>query len=322
MTLLPEFHDQLHVAASRQARRRLRQRIAVPQTRLGTILVPLLSILVAVTVGAIALTAGGAGPGAAPVSRPSSVASSRTELLLTLGALRTPQSAADRRALRSGGFQGLQTGPIAARLMKNPQYRRMLRAQGYPRIDQPLVRTVRLASGGALTLVPMTFQPTTAHIHGLDRPVTFTLHGPRIEGLALELRLPGTGLNAESATSVAVLRAQGVSIVTYDRGRNVGAIVVPDGVTKVTLSAFRAPRILHLTRFRIPTVTASVHDNVAVFHVVAPRVTTHGRGPGDPMPGLVSADAYTRMTWFGAQGQILNRTTIDIPFNFIVRAHH
>ena len=310
MTLLPEFHDQLHVAACRQARRRLRQRIAVPQTRLGTILVPLLSILVVVTVGAIALTAGGAGPGAAPASRPSSVSSSRTELLLTLG------------ALRSGGFQGLQTGPIAARLMKNPQYRRMLRAQGYPRIDQPLVRTVRLASGGALTLVPMTFQQTTAHIHGLDRPVTFTLHGPRIEGLALELRLPGTGLNAESATSVAVLRAQGVSIVTYDRGRNVGAIVVPDGVTKVTLSAFRAPRILHLTRFRIPTVTTSVHDNVVVFHVVAPRVTAHGRRPGDPMPGLVSADAYTRMTWFGAQGQILNRTTIDIPFNFIVRAHH
>ena len=321
MTLLPEFHDQLHVAARRQARRRLRWRIAVPHTRLGTILVPLVSLLVVVTVGGIALTAGRAGPGAAPASRPSSVASSRTELLLTLGVLRTPQSAADRRALRSGGFFGLQTGPIAARLLRNPQYRRMLRDRGYPRIDHPLVRTVRLASGGALTLVPMTFQQTRAHVHGLDRPVTFTLHGPRIEGLALQLRLPGTDLTGVSAASVAVLRAQGINIVTYARGRNVGAIVVPDGVTKVTLSAFRAPRILHLSPFRIHTVTASAHDNVAVFDVDAPRVTAHGRRPSGPQPGMVSADAYTRMTWFGAQGQILNRTTIDIAFNFIVGAH-
>jgi hypothetical protein len=60
-----------------------------------------------------------------------------------------------------------------------------------------------------------------------------------------------------------------------------------------------------------------------VLHFVTPRITARRGRPGDePQPGLVIGEAYARMTWFGAQGQILNRTTIQIPFNSIVRARH
>jgi len=319
MTLLPEFHDQLYAAARGHARRRRpRPRIALPR-RMGTFAVTGLSSAVAIAVAVVVLSAHGVGPGGAPGSGSASVASSRAELLRTLAVLRTPQTAADRHSLPSGFF-GLPSGPSAARLMKNPRYRQILRDQGYPQIDHSLVRMVGLVSGGALTLVPMTFRQTTLHGHGFGERDTVSLYGPRVEGLALALRLPGTDGVALTPSTVGALQAHGLNLFTYVHHQNTGVVIVPDGVTNVSLSDFRVTSRVHVDPTLIPAVTASVHNNIALFHVVAPTVMTHGGLPGEGASGIYSTGAYARMTWLGPQGQILNRTTINIAFSFIAQA--
>jgi hypothetical protein len=306
MTILPEFHDQLYAAAQRHARRRLPRPQITPPRALGTVVVTGLSTAVVIAVAAVLLSAHGVGPSRAPTSKTPSVANSRTELLQTLAALRTPQTAASR--------------PIATILMEAPSNQR---DQGYPRVDGPLVRSVGLASGGAVTLVPTTFRQTTRHYHGLGKRVTSTLHGPRIEGLSVLLRLPATASVESSPVSVGALRAQGVNVFTYVHHQNTGVVVVPDGVTNVRLSAFRVTSRVHVDPALIPAATASVHDNIALFHVVAPTVTTHGGLPGDGASGMYSTGADVRMTWFGPQGQVLKQTSINnIAFNFIAQARH
>lgn len=319
MTVLPEFHDQLQAAARRQAQRRLPRAGIELRGSLGTIGLIGLSTAVVLAVAVVALTAVRAGRGTTPAAKPpSSVASSRAELLQTLGALRTPQTAADRRSLPSG-FLGIQSGPHAGRAVNNSNYQRFLRDRGYPQVDRSLVRTAGLASGGALTLVPMTFRQTTPHRHGIGKLVTFTPHGPRIEGLALSLRLSGTDRVDVSPSTVGVLRANGLNLFTYVNHQNTGVVVVPDGVIKIRLSGFRVTSRVRVDPVLIPVVTASVHDNIALLHVAAPTVMTRGGLPGDGGSGMYSTDAHAHMTWFGPQGQVLKQATIDIAFNFMVR---
>ena len=319
MTALPEFHDQLQAAARRQARRRLPRPGIALRGSLGTIILTTLSAGIAVAVAVVLLTTVRAGPGTTPTgSALSSVASSRAELLRTVGALRTPQTAADRRSLPSG-FLGIQSGPHAGPVVNNSNYQRFLRDRGYPQVDGPLVRTAGLASGGTLTFVPMTFRQTTPHRHGLGKLVTFTLHGPRVEGLALSLHLPGADRVDVSAIDARRVASPGLNLFTYVDRQNTGVVVVPDGVTEVRLSGFRVTSHVHVDPTLIPTVTAPVHDNIALIHVAAPTVTTHGGLPGEGGAGLYSTDAHAHMSWFGPQGQVLKETEIDIAFNFIVR---
>ena len=180
-----------------------------------------------------------------------------------------------------------------------------------------------LPSGSTLTLLPTTFQPTTAHRHGIGKRVTFTVNGPRVEGLALWLLLPGTAPVEASPSSVAALRAHGVNLFTYVHHQNTGVVIVPDGVTKVRLSEFRVTSHVHVDPNLIPAATTSVHNNVALFHIVAPTVITHGGPPGDGASGMYSTGADVHMTWFGPQGQVLKQTTMNnIAFNFIAQARH
>jgi hypothetical protein len=98
-------------------------------------------------------------------------------------------------------------------------------------------------------------------------------------------------------------------------------VIVPDGVTNVSLSDFRVTSRVHVDPTLIPAVTASVHNNIALFHIVAPTVMTHGGLPGEGASGMYSTGADVRMTWLGPRGRILKDTTIDnIAFNFIARA--
>ena len=114
-----------------------------------------------------------------------------------------------------------------------------------------------------------------------------------------------------------------MNLFTYVHHQNTGVVVVPDGVTKVRLSDFRVTSRVRVDPVLIPAVTASVHDNIALFHVVAPTVMTHGGLPGDGASGMYSTGADVHMTWFGPQGQVLKQTTIDnIAFNFIAQARH
>ena len=320
MTVLPEFHDQLQAAARRQARRRLPRPAIAFRGSLGPIALTALSSAVVVVVALVLLTAVRSGPGTTPAgSLPSSVESSRAELLRTIGALRTPPTAADRRSLPSG-FLGIASGPHAGRLLNNSNFQRFLRDRGYPQVDASLVRTADLASGGTLTFVPMTFRQTTPHRHGIGKLVTFTLHGPRVEGLALSLHLPGTDRVDVSPATVGALRAHGVNLFTYISHQNVGVVVVPDGVTSVTLSDFRVTSHVHVDPRVIRAVTAPVRENVALFHLGAPTITTHGGLVGEGGPGMYSTDARAHMTWFGRHGQVIRQSEIDIAFNFTVRA--
>lgn len=298
MTVLEEFHDQLYAAAQRQARRRTGL-----VAHLGTVAAVGLSVAVAVAVAVVVLTTVRSAPSTGPSARPASVVSSRRELLHTIAALRRPQTLADRESMVSAAL-GLQGNRAAS---------------GYPRIDRSLVRKVDLGSGGALTLVPMTFRPTRSHSHGLGERVTFTLHGPRIEGLALVLSLPGTDVTAASSSSVGALRKSGANLFTVVRHQNVGVVVVPDGVAEVKLSDFRVTSQVHVDPSLVPTVVSPVHDNVAVFHVAAPTVLSHGGPSTESEGGMHSTGAYARMTWIAADGAAIKRANILIAFNFIVR---
>jgi hypothetical protein len=321
MTVLPEFHDQLQAAARRQAGRRLPRPGIALRGSLGTIILTTLSAGVVAAVAVVLSTAVRAGPGTTPSAKArSSVASSRAALLQTLAVLRTPQTAADRRSLPSG-FLGIQSGRHAGRVVNNSNYQRFLRDRGYPQVDRSLVRVAGVASGGALTFVPMTFRQTTPHRHGIGKLVTFTLHGPRVEGLALSLRLPGTDRVDVSPSTVGALRAEGVNLFTYADHENAGVVVVPDGVTEVRLSRFRVTSRVHVDPTLIPAVTAPVYDNIALFHVAAPTVVTQGGLPGEGGAGMYSTDAHAQMSWVGPQGQVVEHAEIDIAFNFIVRTY-
>lgn len=320
MTLLEEFHDQLYAAAERQARHRLKRRIVGARQRLGTIVVTGLSVAVAVAVAAVVLTSVKATSSTTTSSRPSAVVRSRRELLQTIGELRTPQTLVDRRS-SPPYFFGVPFGPLAKQLLRDPQYRQALRDRGYPEMDRGLVRRVSLGSGAVLTLVPITYRQTTPHSHGLGTRTTFTLHGPRIEGLGLGLAVPGTGLTEASPSTVEALKAHGANVFTYVRDHNLGVIVVPDGVATVTLSHVRVISHVKVPESLIPATTVHVAQNLAVFSLTAPVVMSHGNVPGRGAPGMYSTGAYARMTWRASDGKIINRATILIAFNFIARAH-
>ena len=170
MTILPEFHDQLYAAAQRQARRRLsRPRIALP--RFGTIVLTGLSTAVVIAVAAVLLSAHGVVPSEAPTSKPPSVAKSRTELLQTLAALRTPQTAGSRRiatilmkAPSNQRDQGVPAGRRSARALGGSSFRRRghTRPNDLPADDAALsrarqaghVHAPRSADRRALRLAP------------------------------------------------------------------------------------------------------------------------------------------------------------------------
>ena len=70
-----------------------------------------------------------------------------------------------------------------------------------------------------------------------------------------------------------------MNVFTYVHHQNTGVVIVPDGVTKVRLSEFRVTSHIHVDPALIPAATASVHNNIALFHIVAPTVSTHGGFP-------------------------------------------
>jgi hypothetical protein len=265
-----------------------------------------LSIAVAVAVAAVALTAlrHGHAP-RSPTTAPSR-STSRRELIQTLGILRTPQTKAERDVVVPYFLGGIPEN-LARRHRPLPNGLRQLQARwGYPNVDRTLIRAVDVP-GGKLTIFPLTYQPSTRSPR-------------RTEGLGLQLQVPGSPLEGLTPESVAALRSHGLNLFTYARHRNTGAVVVPDDVAKVTLGPFRVTSRVRVAAALTPTVSSVVHNNVAAFQLNAPTVTSRGGLPGQGAPGMYSTGAHARMTWFGARGNVISRTTIVIAFNFIVRA--
>jgi hypothetical protein len=299
-------------ATARRTRKRGRRTpnrtSAWPHLRgLGTTLSIALSIAVVMVVAVVALTALRHGHHPSSPAGVPSENTSRQELIQTLAVLRRPQTRAERDI---DAMRLLGVPPGLERVAKghgavSSNARQYLARQGYPSVDRLLVRRLKLP-GSTLTIVPITYQPSSRS-------------PKRAEGLTIWLAVPGSPLEGLSPTSVATLRSQGANLFTYARDRNTGVVVVPDGVTKVTLERFRVTSPVIVDPADIPAVSSGVHNNVAAFHVNAPMVTTRGGLPGRGGPGMYSTGAYAHMTWYGAHGNVINRARTLLAFNFIVR---
>jgi hypothetical protein len=262
-------------------------------------------------------SAGGDGlPDGAP-GRTASVNSethTRRQLLQTLAVLRTSPNAADHRATAcakasrpSITFAHCRMSGMFSVLPPFPPSSPMWATWGYPRLDASLIRVVPVPRFDAtLTLTPMTWQPSRSprRVEGLDVAIAYsrgqTGSGPR-------------------PTSVATVRTHGLAIsggnATPQMRSVFGAVVVPDGIATVRLKPIRLispPAPINPRRFG--TVTTSVHDNVAAFRFAVPYVKDHHA------KSLVYAvTVVARATWYGRRGNVIARTTTQLPLWLRVR---
>jgi hypothetical protein len=318
MSLLPTVRRQIVGAAERQAGR---ERSSVAgrwrggRLAIGGVLSAAMSVLaIVIAVGAVVLL-GGHRSSSTPSARIGSA--SRQQLLQTLGVLRSPPTAADRRAIAcaktlprppSAAFRGCRTSGIPdvflllfPRTSRDPGVRLMFARWGYPRLDPSLIRVVALPHlHASVTLAPETWQPSRRsrqRNEGLDVTIAYsrgqTDAGPK-------------------PTSVATVRTHGLAVsdanATPQMRTVLGAVVVPDGVARVTLEPIRlvsppaplAPR-------RLGTVTAAVHDNVAAFRFPVPTATNRHKSSA-----LYGVTVVVRAIWFDQRGNIIDRTTTQL----------
>jgi hypothetical protein len=132
--------------------------------------------------------------------------------------------------------------------------------------------------------------------------------------------VPGSDPTGLTPQPVSALLAHGLNAFTYARHANVGSVVVPNGVAKVTLGPIHLAlgNLVAPTALAMPATTAIVHDNIAAFRRPVPTVSPWpsvppGRG------GMSSSGAYVRETWLGPDGQVIKHSTVLIAFNFIIR---
>ncbi len=285
----------------------------------------LLSIVVAVLVAAIALTAFVHGHAPSSGEGSGSASSSRQELIQTLGVLRRPQAKSDLEAPLPLFFKF--SARLGRRDLHHPTVIGLLDTFDKPEVDKPLLRKVRIAPLGIVVgIVPATSRPSAASAR-------------RLEGLAIALQGPGIGLPTGSEddtgprlTSVAVLRSQGLPLFTYARnGVNSGVVVVPDGVARVALGPFR---LIHVPGSRrspsIASATAAVRDNVAGLQLTGVTMEglhvdladiAHFFAEGTVVPrqhfssAVYSIPAVAQMAWFDAAGKLITRSTIHLSLS-------
>jgi hypothetical protein len=329
MTIIPQLEHDLSVAAERQlaaksgtapAAPRGKRRFAARAAIASSILV-----VVAVTVVALSLRRGPADHTSPTTAQ--TVQSTRHELINALGVLSTPQTPAARdpqNDVPDGTVQRLDA--ILARLrsqLRDPKLtahaRAALRVEaanleraisrfGYARLDSSLVRVIQAPYDETVALDPVSQRPTAGSSH-------------RVEELGLSLLVPGSDPTGLSPQPVSALLAHGLNSFTYAGHANVGFVVVPNGVAKVTLGPIHLAlaNLVSPTSLAMPAVSASVHDNIAAFRLPVPTV-----GPWSSVPsrdsGMSSSGAYVRETWLSADGLVIKEVTVLIAFNFIIRS--
>jgi hypothetical protein len=327
MTLLPEFRTQLHTAAHRRAHSR-RHRIASRFSgngqimRVATTIPALLSVLVAVGITVVALAT--LSHRHHPPASGTAPASTRTELLQTVGVLRRPQTKADLLSTRPPGVGGAAPGIFrrATSPVCQGENRPLLPCSFT--LDGPLVRTV-MAGGGYRVAI---FPTVVAH------PIAGEQLG---EGVVITLRGPGIYLAVSDLkpASVQAIRARGLLLSAYvDNGVNRGVILVPDGVAKVILDHFRLTAPIAALLDHLPQTTATVSDNVARFQLAGlteqglhinpaalGRYFYQGSGRGCQTSFAVYAlPATAQMTWLNAASSAISTTTISLEL--YVGTHH
>jgi hypothetical protein len=268
MSILPQLENDLRRAADRRF-------VAAPTLRprrLGGILAVAASLAaVLVAVGALALLGHDRRQNRSQHPGRPLTANSRAQLLATLGVLRRRQTEAGRQAV------GTHTRDAA------------IPAQNGLRVDRSLMRFVPGAAGSAVVLLPV----GDAHGH---------------YGLQLSLLFPNGGGALDNPASIGAVRAHGAELCAAWHLRNVCAIVVPDGVTRVVLGA---PSVVGQSVTIHPAtccVTAAVHDNVATFAI--PALTAASRR----LPRyLYYVTARSTMSWFDGRHAVAHlKTSLDL----------
>jgi hypothetical protein len=185
-----------------------------------------LSAVVAVVIAVIAVSSLSHHHGAVRPASPTHATSPRAELINALAIVREPQISADRDPRLERGL-----GPEFLTPTLPPHPTNVLAARfGYPRPDRPLLRVVTVPSLRAHVLIaPTRYRP----FNGSRR---------RSEGINLLVVSPGndeTGTGPRPVTVRSFL-AHGLSIF-FGTGpeTNPGALLVPDGVTRVTFGPAR-----------------------------------------------------------------------------------
>jgi hypothetical protein len=270
--------------------------LRVPATRIPM----LLSAIVVVIVAGVALTALKHKPRAVSSQRPAaghSATASREQLIRTLGVLRRPQA------------KDYLPGPIPPVLRVSPASAGIAR----PKLDRPLVRAIVIAPPG----IEVGLFPTITAPSG-------------IEGLMITIRDRGISFTSSGMVpaTVADLRRRGEAAFAYaGPDVNRGAIVVPDGVSRVELGPFR---LLHLRgpvgTPAIADATSVVHANVAAFQLDGVTNKTLHLRPAELAPFFYSGvtipsrhlstavyaiPALAQMTWYDANDQVISRPTIQ-----------
>ena len=298
----------------------VRRRIPLPNT--GRLMV-VVSVAVVLAIAVLAITTlrhrhPSAVTGSSPVS------SSRRELLHTLGVLRRPQTKADLLAARPGGEGGELPGmfrPAPTNLCRGRIS--SLLAICTARLDTPLVRAVNVGGGYRAAIFPAKIERSTPRSR-------------RGEGVVIALRGPGLYIiTSVTPTSTQALRAHGLLLSGYvASGVDRGVMLVPDGVTHISLDHFRLLAPENVSVGQIPPTTSTVTDNFALLQITGltehnlhlnpqalGRYFTQGSGHGCQITFAVySLPATAQMTWLGPSNIPIRRTTI--PLQLDIGTHH
>ena len=315
MTVLPEYRAQLHAAARARATAPPPHARGWARTvsRLPAVVAALVATGVAVT-GVIVLhprhTANRGDVGAP--------AAARRQLIEAFGVLRRPPTRADLMAERTPGTGGLLPGYLGfpkSRACGGPNAPVLLCSVT---LQRSLLRSVRVR-GYRVGIFPASATPSAAPVQPS-------------EGVVMAFRGPGI-YYADSGprlTSVATLRRQGLVVSAYvSGGVNRGAILVPDGVARVTLGSFRLAAPWSPARpVRIAATGAPVSDNVALFQLSGLTEKNLRINPEDRRLSRLSFESSghactidfaiyglpgaARMTWFDARGDAVRATNIRL----------
>jgi hypothetical protein len=278
-------------------------------------------LVIGIAIGALALLGGHR---RAPSQSGSVEFATREQLLQTLGVLRARPDAAARRAIscaesppaqRSSAFSACLSSAVPSSFLVGPSQslhstplsrqraRQVAAREGYPRPDSRLLRVVPIPQYDAtITIAPTTWQP-------------FRTSRRRSEGLVAAINQPGQqsaigprpiSLNTVIKHGLAISDAQGQPTQTVV----LGAVIVPDGVAKVTLEPIRIvapPAPINPDQLRNLSVTTEVHDNVAPFRFPVLTATN----PKKPS-ALYGVTVIARATWFDRRGSVIDHTTTQL----------
>lgn len=348
MTILPQLEHDLFQAAKRLRRAPdiPREPVEVDQpdtnsttrrtrlhARFRTIATPmplLLSVLLTLAVGAVALTALQRSHQSVPTRDASSAHSSRQHLIESLSVLRRPQAKGDLDPRLASEFSRILSTPdqLARRGMRPPAaLEKRIAEWGYPELDRQLVRAINIPAWEAkVGIEPTTFRTSRSSPR-------------RVEGLTLELwignsrTIPpshevGTG---PRPTSLATLLDHGLAIADTRGGSEVNnaVVLVPDGVAAIEIGPFTPgpnaslPGVsAHTLEHVVAAIHANgrVHDNIAALQIAIPIVTSRHLPPGprgNSPPSLFGIATTAQDTWFDASGHVMRRTTTAL--DLIVR---